>query len=286
MSYDFHWNKEHPGHAVYLLDLSGSMGQMRGNLRLVDVVMATLNSLFTNLSSKLDFDGDILEYMTASVYGYNDDVITLYKGDSTASLINLVEESQRRGYLFDTSANGPAAPNWRTFMADAYDKAAEDIREWIAKQQAKGITRIPAPLVINITDGEPYEGDNVDAMDKARKAAERLKNISVPDGNVLVFNIHFTIDSNGARLVLPSQPPMNKYLRFLYDASSVIPSKMVESAVEQFREPGINNQSRGMISNENDPRTLLRFITWGTSTPSRMQGVGLKLSGIEPPKPR
>lgn len=285
MSYDYHWNKQHPGHAVYLVDLSGSMGEMRGDRRLVDVVIGTVQSLFTNLASKMDFDGEILEYMTASVYGYNEDVITLYKGESAASLVQLVGDAQKRGYLFDTSEKGNAAPKWRTFMADAFDKAAEDIQEWIAKQRTAGITRIPAPLVINITDGAPYEGNGVDAIEKARKAAERLKSIQITDGNVLVFNIHFTVDPKGARLILPSQPPMNQYLRFLYDASSVIPEKLVETAKEQFREPGISKESRGMISNENDPRTLLRFITWGTST-GGVINAGVRLAGIEPAKPR
>ncbi|MDE6121138.1 MAG: hypothetical protein K2F63_05060, partial [Muribaculaceae bacterium] len=261
------------------------MGRMRADRRLVDIVISTLESLFTNLASKLDFDGDILEYMTASVYGYNDDVVTLYKGNDAASFVKLVYDAQKRGFLFDTSANGPAAPNWRTFMAAAFDKAAEDIQEWIAAQRAAGITKIPAPLVINITDGAPFEGEGIDAMTKARQAAERLKAIQTPDGNVLVFNIHFTTDANGARLILPSKAPIDQYLRFLYDASSVIPEKLFETAREIFQEPGITKESRAMISNENDPRTLLRFITWGTSTGDVIDA-GVRLAGIEPAKPR
>jgi hypothetical protein len=290
MSYDYHWNEQHPGHAVYLVDLSGSMSKLRGNRRLVDVVMDSLQSLFTNLAAKLDFGGEILEYMTASVYGYNDEVIQLFpsqkdeKGDAK-SISKLVDTAKERGFIFDTSEHGIAAPNYRTFMAAAYDAAAKDIREWIAEQQKKGITRIPAPLVINITDGEPYEDSNVDAIEKARKSAEILKSIQVPDGNVLVFNIHFTADANGARLVLPSTPPKNQYLRFLYDASSVIPEKLVESAKEIFQESGITSASRGMISNESDPRALLKFITWGTST-GGVISAGIRLSGIEIAKPR
>jgi hypothetical protein len=78
---------------------------------------------------------------------------------------------------------------------------------------------------------------------------------------------------------------MNQYLRFLYDASSIIPEKLVESAKEVFQEPGITKASRGMISNESDPRALLKFITWGTST-GGVISAGIRLGGIEIAKPK
>ena len=46
MSYELHWNPKHPGHIVYMLDLSGSMGRKINDTRLVDTVMEVMQKLF------------------------------------------------------------------------------------------------------------------------------------------------------------------------------------------------------------------------------------------------
>lgn len=292
MSYSVKWNENHPGHIVYLIDLSGSMGKVRPSdgKRMVDVVLTTIHKLFKNLDSKMVKDGKVLDRMSASVYGYNDEVITLFKGENALAINKLVIAAMRQGVLFKSQEKGDEAyPQWRTFMADAFDKAAEDIKEWIKKQEAKGIApeKIPVPVVINITDGEPYEGDNVDAVKKALVAARKLKEIHVDDGNVLVFNIHFTADTNSQRILLPHTPPSENNCRFLFEASSVIPEILAKKAPNIFKTDDITAESRAMISNESNPVNLLAFITWGTSTGRITDAVGgIQLPGIEQAKPK
>lgn len=52
MSYELHWNPKHPGHIVYMLDLSGSMGRKINNTRLVDTVMEVMQKLFRSLKKR------------------------------------------------------------------------------------------------------------------------------------------------------------------------------------------------------------------------------------------
>lgn len=287
MSYDYNWNSNHPGHVVYLVDLSGSMGTSLEGVRLIDKVTDALTALFNQLKGPILWGDHVLEYLSVTVLGYNDDVITLFDKKTAEEFVEFVESSRNRGFLFDTQKGGIAEPNWRTFMADAFDAAAVDIKNWIAEQERKGIRRIPAPVVINITDGAPYEGPGVDAIGKALAAANRVKNICTPDGNTLVFNIHVTLDKNASRLVLPSEEPRDEYTRFLFHTSSIVPPKLVDGARYCWEGVQVTNKSRAMISNENDPDSLLRFITWGTSTGGAAQVDQISMyEGIEKPKPR
>lgn len=282
MSYDLNWNSKHPGHIVYLIDLSGSMARTMNGKRLIDIVMDVMYSLFDTLNDEILSGNGVVDLFSATVIGYNSDVYNLLPSASAERFNRFVFESKKRGYLFNTQKGGDAEPNWQTFMADAFDAAAKDIREWIDTQNRKGV-KIPAPVVINITDGEPYEGTGVDAVGKALNAANRLKSISTPDGNTLVYNIHFTPDSNATKIVLPDTPPTNKYARFLYDASSVIPASLIDNSKAQWPSSRITANSRAMISNENDVDSLLSFISWGTST----GGVDTSdVTFIEIPKPR
>lgn len=287
MSYDINWNSNHPGHVVYLVDLSGSMSRERDGVRMIDTVMSVLNHLFKHLSVNVISGNKVLEYFTITVIGYNDDVVTLFNGKSAAEFVTLMRDAKKRGYLFDTSTGGVAEPNWRTFMADAFNEAYADINRWIDSQKAKGISRIPAPLVINITDGEPFEGRDVDAVGKALAAANRLKGISTADGNTLLFNIHYTPEKSDRHLVLPSSAPADPISKFLFEASSVVPQSLVKSAQVSWPGCGVNAASRTMISNEDDPFGILRFITWGTSTGGAVDVDNVTvLEGIERPKNR
>lgn len=267
MSYNINWNSKHPGHLVYLLDLSGSMGSTQDDgKRVIDRVMQAIKFLFNELYDNITPGDDVLEYFTVSVFGYNDDVIGLLDTKSALEFVEFMEESYKRGYIFNTQEGGNAYPQWRTFMADAFDAASKNINDWINTQKNKGVNQIPAPVVINITDGEPYEGTDINAIEKALKAADNLKNISTVDGNVLLFNIHFTPDKDASPIILPSQEPSNKNASFLFKASSIIPEKLLRGAKFFWKEANISDQSRTMISNENNTENLLKFITWGTST--------------------
>lgn len=283
MAYSLSWGRQHPGHLVYIVDLSGSM-QGQPLTQLLDVLYQVSESLVDN---NLDENGDVMERFTLTIIGYNSDVMVLKENMRLAELEELVYQVRSSGRpLLDVKAQ------WQTYTAAAYRAAAADIRKWIAAQQAKGV-KTPAPVVIHITDGEPYEAERSQdaAIADALKAAGELKAISTPDGNTLLFNIHIAPKGTTSRFL--STPPSDRQRRFLYDASSVMDdafARRAKVALSEFRSNGVDLDairagSRFMVSNETNKNILVQLIVFG----STVSGGGTAPQGgnpLEPPKPR
>ncbi len=281
MNCKLNWNAKHPGHIVYLVDLSGSMERELNGKSLVDNVMNVLYSLFINLDEEVAATGEPSDLLSATVIGYNSDVEVLHKSENGDEFDKFVYNVERTGVLFDPEK---IKPQWQTYMAAAFDAAAKDINEWLAKQKNQG-KQTPAPVVINITDGKPEESGITipQAIDKALKAAENLKSISTPDGNALLFNIHIT-PNKAEKIILPSVEPTNdEFAKFLYKASSVIPSSLIDKAKHIWPDCTVTSESKAMVSNENDVGSLLSFITWGSSTGGAVSSVSVR--HVELPKP-
>ena len=163
-------------------------------------------------------------------------------------------------------------PEWQTYTAKGLRAAADDIREWISSQAREGILT-PAPIVIHITDGAPFQADMTPeaAAQEARKAADELKSISTPDGNTLLFNIHIEPGKPAQRFL--STPPADPHLKFLFDISSELNDVFVQRAHTALYElssegvdiSAIKSKSRFMISNETNKDILVRLIVFGSS---------------------
>ena len=176
-------------------------------------------------------------------------MFTLFKG-GVAEIDELL--SERYGQpLFDI--NGVAKPQWQTYMADAYDAAREDIKQWKAEQKAKNMP-IPVPIVINITDGHPeeYQKTEAQATERALEAARRLMQVRGDDSNTLLFNI------------LPKTEPADTRRRFLYNASSVLDDDDVNVAKAKGLEQAVPG-CHGMVSNAQDKKLLLNFVEMASS---------------------
>lgn len=263
MAYNLKWSPNHPGHLVYLIDLSESMGWEKN--KRINMLLEVLNDVCEFLIANDSPRGPIDNSATVSMLGYNTDITTLFSGDFIA--LDSYLETRYGNPLFDI--NGQAKPQWQTFMADAFTAAERDIRQWIDKQVRAG-KPTPAPIVINITDGIPEEGEDdpghVKAMARAKTAAQKLMEVSVPDGNVLLFNIH--IMEGGNPLVLPSSRPSNdsEHLerQFLFDVSSPLNEAHIKTAqglnIEDAK-PG----SRFMASGLADQNKLMRLIQFGST---------------------
>lgn len=267
MAYELAWGSANPGHIVYLLDLSGSMKRELNGQRLVDVVMT---AIYQNLSDlvALNTKGDVIfERFTCTVIGYNSDVVKLIDNASVNKTFDYVLDAEANGMMFDTNSGGIAEPRWQTYMADAFAMAADDVKAWIVKQKAKGLA-MPAPVVINITDGFPEEKGltREQAVEKALKAAGELKRISTPDGDLLLYNIHITPDKAASTLALPNAEPKSTDMKFLYEASSVIPQKMIDQAKRIWKEADIDGRSHLMVSNESDPTNIQKFINFASQS--------------------
>lgn len=258
MAYELQWGSDKPGHIVFLIDLSGSMED-----KIDDVIYAVQNTC-KSIVARCMSGSTLKERVSVSFFGYNYRISELLPHTpSSIRDLALALRATSGKPLFDKTKE--AKPEYQTIMRLAFERAKADIEQWIAKQRIAAVP-IPAPIVINISDGFPYEGperDQTQVFAETLKAAKDLTAISTPDGNVRLFNIHFDPKSKERTLHFPQTRPSEAHLQFLFDASSPMSEDMVNSARAYFNEANMN--SRCMLSNEKEISNLAKFIEWGSS---------------------
>lgn len=262
MDYELQWGTDKPGHIVFLIDLSGSMDDK------IDYVIESVQKTCQNILTRCVSGTSIKERVCISAYGYNYRVTNLFKCNpaSMRDIALLLKQSRVSGQpIFDKS--NEAKPEYQTRMQLAFEKAKEDIEQWVSEQKQKGFTKIPAPIVINITDGYPYEGKEyvqTDVFENTLRAAKSLMDYRTMDGNVRIFNVHYDPSSSISTLRFPKTRPSGEELQFLYDASSPMSGDLIAAAKNYgFEEAEIG--SKCMISNEKEVSKLASFIEWGSS---------------------
>lgn len=260
--YDLKWNSDHPGHVVFLLDLSGSMADDNKINYVIDAVQDSIENLLTHCRND---KGLPAERVSVSVYGYNYHIIDLWKNLGVSQMAGKMLDAEEAGKkIFDS--NGNAKPEYQTCMKMAFEEARKDVEQWIWSQQGRAY--IPSPIVINITDGYPYEGEKFDQKQvyaNTLKAAQELMKISTPDGNVRLLNIHHDPRTNDSNLKFPvSMPTSGDNVQFLFQASSPLTEKMAIAA-NKMGFPEAREGSRAMISNVTKPSILTQFLNWGSS---------------------
>lgn len=264
--YSLGWGTEHPGHLTILIDLSQSMSMENGWNKNVDDVLDAVTVLLDELKSSGIDDDEIMPRFSVTVLGYNSKVFTLFKG-GVEELIEKFNSIPEGTAIFNKEKE--AKPQYQTYTSDAFSAAIDDVTEWIQEQRNERFP-VPAPIVIHITDGKPEEeGKSFEqSCAAAVKEAKRLQSIMADDGNTLLFNIHFNnATKSNSPILFPSNPPEDKFMKFLYEVSSTLVPKFVSLAQEKFELPATIG-SKGMISNCKDKTMLLRFITWSSQTTS------------------
>jgi hypothetical protein len=151
--------------------------------------------------------------------------------------------------------------NGLTPMASAMEFVQELIKGWIQKKPDN-----PAPVIINISDGMPYNGNQAnpeEERDNTIKAAIDLMNISTNDGYPLLFNVH--ISASGNAITFPeseSELQNNEMAQLLFKISSKVPDAYKEAASKL--QLNVKQNSKGFIANA-DPVTLIKFINFGST---------------------
>jgi hypothetical protein len=268
-TYNKLWASAHPGCLIFLLDQSGSMAEQfgpkqagRGRLK-CDMVATILNSLLdemikTNIIPRSDGSVDVRPRADIAILGYEGNWIGSALAGPLAdrNFVSLPELQRnpvdivmyRRKDIDDTGAVIEVEipfPIWvrpkaggGTPMCAALRWARDLAEQWT-------ITHLDSypPLVINVTDGAPTDGDPLEL-------ARELNQIRTNDGNTLLFNVHLS-EHDIAPVMFPaskSDLPNDKYARMLFDLSSVIPDTsryLLQSLLGRFVPPS----SRGLIFN-------------------------------------
>lgn len=256
MAYVLSWGSKHPGHLVYLLDLSQSMAKNRK----IDYLLEAVKNSCDHLTMKCFGGTDLKNRFSVSVLGYNTDVFTVFKGsvrELDAKLEEIYVQGGENTPLFDKTSE--AMPRGQKCTAKAFRAVKEDIMEWINSQRRKNIP-MPAPVVIHITDGRPTEEEREQtvALEDALRAAEEIKQINLPDGNPILINIHYNNET--PEILFPIQNPNDEDLQFLFDASSVMDDELVERVRENYLLP-TQQGCRCMVSNVKDLNSLSLIVS-------------------------
>jgi hypothetical protein len=257
-----------------LIDQSGSMDERWGldsTKRKCDAVADAINRLLSTLVVRCAKGEDVRPYFQVSVLGYGGHVTSGFAGklagrqfipiNEVADHPLRVEQRTRKeddgaGGLVERTVRFPvwfeAEANGGTPMCEAIETARGALKAWCELYPLSY-----PPVVINITDGEPTDGEPV-------PIAARLREIGTNDGNLLFFNIHISASSRrpiefpDSHLGLPDE-----FAQRLFDMSSVLPPRLrLEAQKEGF---AVTESSRGFAFNA-DLRSLIQFLDIGTRT--------------------
>ncbi len=273
MSYTAEISRNNPTCFLFLIDQSGSMDEQLGgqysNMKKADAVADAMNKLLQNLALKCAKAEGIRDYFHVGVIGYGVGVGPAFVGPHQGKELvpiseigtmpsrvedrpqkipdgagGLVEQTVKFPTWFDPVADGG------TPMCQALRRANQIISTWLNNHPD-----CHPPIIINISDGQPTDGDPT--LD-----AESLKNLSSSDGNALLLNLHLSsqdsqpIEFPDSEEILPDQ-----HARLLFNMSSILPEKMqVEAQNEGFN---VSDRSRGFIFNS-DIVKVIQFLDIGT----------------------
>ena len=272
MPYTAEISRANPSCFLFLIDQSGSMGDLFGGRtgkRKANGVADAINRLLQNLVLRCSTGEQVLNRFDVGVIGYAETVQPAFSGNLAGkNLIPIseiadsparVEERTRKvedgvGGLIDETVRFPVwfepVASGRTWMCEALCRAHQLLEDWVAQHQSSY-----PPTVINITDGEATDGDPTsDAQAVARS--------STMDGNVLLFNCHISSRAASPVVFPDSETGLpDKYAQLLFRMSSVLPAGLREAA--QGEGFSISEKSRGFAFNA-DLVELIRFLDIGT----------------------
>ncbi|GAB4552372.1 MAG: hypothetical protein OHK0023_20320 [Anaerolineae bacterium] len=232
---------------VYLLDISGSMSQMLGDKRRVEIVSDALQEIATEMVARSTKGELVAPRYRIAMYAYESAVHDVLGG------IRTIDQFVRDGVP-------EFAPRGGTNTAAAFLAAEQLLLQELPYMQAH-----PAPLICHMTDGE-YQGDDPTPI------VQRIMGMGTPDGNVLVENIFISDkllrqpveDVNAWPGITSENELSNDYARTLLKMSSPLP----ESYRAEMQEFGYGLAANAPMMFPAMSRELIRMaFTMSGATP-------------------
>lgn len=147
-----------------------------------------------------------------------------------------------------------------TYWHKAFAHAKRLLDDWMEKHHDKDCY---PPTVIHITDGE-FNGASEESV---MQQANELKSLFTNDGNVILFNIHFTASKSPQEIVLPIEKQElrgNRYAETLFMMSSLLPLRY-NAEINRCLNDGRQGRHVAMGVNA-DATTLIKLMDIGTPT--------------------
>lgn len=263
-------SRTNPAAFLFLIDQSGSMSRRdEYEQPLANAVSDSINRLLQNLVIKCSKSEGVRDYFDVGVIGYGDsECYNGFKGPLGSSIFNkisaiadnpykieerkkkipdgaggIVEQSIKFPVWFEPMASG------LTPMCQAFRRAAQEVAGWCEHH----LQSFP-PIIINITDGEPTDGD-------PEEIAEMIKQIKTTDGGVLVFNLHIDIAKNEILYVNSEDQLPDENAKRLFRMSSQFTPTMWDIALSMGYK--IQQGARGYAYNARF-ESLINFLDIGT----------------------
>jgi hypothetical protein len=269
--------RSNPTCFLFLLDQSKSMDDLIGagevRSRKADVVADAVNRVIDELIIKCGKEEGVRDYFHLGTIGYGASVDSAWAGPLAGQTVLPVSEisanparTEQRHKKVSDGAGGLVEhevnfPIWLDPVANGPTPMCQALA-WAGTWLDGFIEQYPGcfpPVVLNITDGEPTDGN---PLPVAQELTKRRSN----DGAVLLFNLHVTTDpappisfpSNGALL--------GEAASRLFDMSSVLPPPMRTAAAEYGF--AVTGSTRGFVYNA-DVTKLVQFLDIGTKVYDR-----------------
>jgi hypothetical protein len=265
-------SRKNPSCFLFLIDRSGSMADPFGEdskRRKADQVSDVINRLLQNLIIKCAKQEGVRDYYHIGVIGYGNQVGPAFAGALAgkelvpiSEVANTPARIETRSKKGDDGAGGVSDqtvkfPIWfdpvahgGTPMCQALTQAQSVMQGW-ASEHPHGFP----PVVINISDGEPTDGD-------PNAPAESVMQVSTSDGNVLLFNVHISSHSASPILFPDNDETLpDDHARLLFNISSRLP-EFLRTLVQQ-EGISVSENTRGFAF-QADLVTLIKFLDIGT----------------------
>lgn len=232
---------------IYLLDISGSMSQMLGDKRRVEIVSDALQEIATEMVARSTKGELVSPRYRLAIYAYESQVHDVLGG------IKTIDEFVKGGVP-------EFSPRGGTNTAAAF-LAAENL----LSTELPFMTGHPAPLICHMTDGE-YQGDDPTPI------VQRIMQMGTPDGNVMVENVFISdkllrnpvTDVATWPGITNENELANDYARALLRMSSPIP----ESYLSEMQEFGYQLQRGTPMMFPGQSKELIRMaFTMSGATP-------------------
>ncbi|MBL8796181.1 MAG: VWA domain-containing protein [Planctomycetia bacterium] len=271
MPYKAEISRSNPSCFIFLIDQSESMTEVlpdQGKSKAEALADAT-NRLLQTLVLRCVRGETVLDRFHVGVIGYGSKVASALggplEGRKLAPLSELaqnplrVEQRTRKapdgaGGLIEQSFRFPiwfdAVADGMTPMCGAIDLAWSYVVEFL-----QWYPHCYPPLIINLTDGRPSDGN-------PEPHAATVRSLGSSDGNVLLFNCHLSIHAKQA-IEFPDREAdlPDNFAKMLFKMSSPLPLPMRETAKRDGFKVG--EGSRGFMYNA-DMVSVIRFLDVGT----------------------
>ncbi len=268
---------------IFLIDHSVSMDRTTTlfgeQMTMSEAAARIVNQQINELVLRCIKSNEVRHYYDIAVIGYGENAYSGWKGSLEGRMFVSPEELRNNPLKKITvreekrTRNGSVMKevekvqwvearhdgSW-THVHEAFRMAYDLLDNWMKDYHGKDCY---PPTIINITDGQ-FNGASTEQV---LQQANELKSMFTNDGNVILFNIHFSQSKSTEEVVCPiskSELNGNSYAETLFDMSSLLPLRYNGDIARNLND---DRQGRHVAMGVNaDATSLIKLMDIGTPT--------------------